>query len=536
MRTFLINTSPQRVDLSAMAELTIGLEEKLTILNADCMEALEDCVRNQAFNVVQHTFGSDYRLNMILYRELAPGPEISQDINDRMRDVLEQEEKFVRQAVERIRDICAQENAKLELLTFLFGERCSHGMSDNESRATLTNRQGGEWRISVEDPTRMQDYFRVRFAFIDMDHHPRNQEIRKDWYFYLQLMLFACLEAQGVYFPLNPSKESLNGDSLNTAFPLPDLDRDAVALALSRKIAMLKHLSTQIQMGKYDSPPREEDSGAWEKKGDSDGLNLAEARAFTPNILATWKANRRMALALLDDMAADSRMNLEKIDGYRKKLRTGNAREQVWFMADFYYNKLAEKSANLAKTIGQTRQGIAAAVQPLHPVLAGMTSAGGMAALYVLLYPFGLAVPLAPLSVMAVCLLGGTGVFNAVLKAGLFPEMLEATKAYKDTWGKAEKQMKELLAQADMEGGQQLDASEDRTRRMASWHLNRINRLVDALSFIANNAGVSIDAHPMLRGEQNNLNIQKGMHGNAAVYGFTADEYKRLYMPGGKAQ
>lgn len=550
MRTFLINASPQQTILPAMADLMIGLEDRLTVLEADGMEALASCVRDRAFGTVQQAFGSDRRLKLILFHEFRPSPDVPKDINDLMADVLAQETDFVGQAMEIIKTVCDQEQAKLETVTFVFGERCSHGLAEAESRSTIANDPANvdlnKNLAALEDPARLQNYFSVRYAYIDMDRLPRNEAVRSDWFFYFQLMTCVCLSVQGAEFPLEARNRNtaLDGSTVRKAFALPAFSREKAAHMFSRKIILLRREANRIQRGITGAEP--EETPAEEKNGENfptplPDMHLAPAETYNPRLFSTWKTNRASALACLNSLRHSNGENLKKLELFQSGTAMSRAGEQLRYRVSQLCRKLTSQSGEVDKQLEQTRQKIEAAVPPLRTLRAAGMALGTCWILYLLLRPFGLSPSFAPLGVLTACLLAGICVFTLVRNARLFPELQPAAKAYKSVWDMAEEQMEALIDEALKERDDGKSSSDkeqtDLRERQAGWHLNRLNRLIGSLRYIAGNVGLDVTDMPALVTEDNTmLVISKGILENAAVYGFSGDEYMELYVPGGESK
>ena len=550
MRTFLINTSPQQTILPAMADLMIGLEDRLTVLEADGMEALASCVRDRAFGTVQQAFGSDRRLKLILFHEFRPSPDVPKDINDLMADVLAQESDFVGQAMEIIKTVCGRGQAKLETVTFVLGERCSHGLAEAESRSTIANDPANvdlnKNLAALEDPARLQNYFSARYAYIDMDRLPRNEAVRSDWFFYFQLMTCVCLAVQGAEFPLEARNRNaaLDGSTVRKAFALPDFSREKAAYMFSRKIILLRRESKRIQTGITDAEP--EETPEEEKNGENSpaplpDMRLAPAEAYNPRLFSAWKTNRASALACLNSLRQSNGENLKKLELFQNGTAMSHAGEQLRYRVSQLCRKLTVQSGELDKQLERTRQKIEATVPPLRTLRAAGMALGTCWILYMLLRPFGLSPSFAPLGVLTACLLAGICVFTLVRNARLFPELKPAAKAYESVWSAAEGQMKTLADEAlrEMEEGKAFSEKEqaDLRERQAGWHLNRLNRLIGSLRHIAGNVGLDLTDRPAAETEEGaGLIVSKGILENAAVYGFSRNEYMELYMPGGEAE
>ena len=548
MHTFLIKTSPKQAILPAMADLMIGVEDRLTVLEADSTEALASCVRNQAFSTVRQAFGSDRRLNIILFREFEPASGVPKDINDLMLDVMAQESAFVQEAVGIIKNICDQEQAKLDVLTFLFGERCSHGQMKTETRDTIANSPESINLIkelpNLEDPTRLQLYFKVCYAYIDMDRLPRNEVVRSDWYFYFQLMTCVCLAVQGTAFPLRTERQNpiLDGASFRKAFPLPEFKREVAANMISRKINLLQREVKYIQEGKYNVAP--EEASKEEKNGSHSLASLpdrkpAPAEEFTSRPFCTWERNRASALANLEKLRKDNAENLGEVDNFQKEIAASCVSEQLRYKVAQLYRKAAVQSGEVEKQAKQTQGEIKAMVPPLRTFRAAAMALGTCWTLYFLLRPFGLSLYPGPIGVLTVCLLVGICVYTPVRNARLFSELRQTVDAYKSVWSPVEGQMRSLTEEALKEqDAQKASADKELTslrERQAEWHRSRLNRLIGSLRQIANNVGLDLtNAYTPGKEEKSRLNIAKGVQENSAVYGFSADEYKELYMPGGK--
>lgn len=558
MRTFLINTSPQRVNLSFLDHLTAGLEDQLTVLTADSMEALGTCLHRQVFSPVRLAAGSDNRLKLILFHDFLPGQDVRRDINNLMENVLRQEGQFIQEAVGLLREICGAESVKIDTVTFVFGERCGHGTNRNESRQTLAiiqEQPALDLEVpDLQDPTRMQRLFDVRYAYIDMDTQPHSGEIRNDTFFCFQLMTFACLEAQEVTFPLKGARNTfgLDGEKFETAFELPPFRRDAASEMYSRKISLLEYFAGEIRNGKIVPERRngqgadglnaqEEEQRPTEKQEITGGTTANEwnpqaVNAYSAGLFSTWQSNKDKASRALEDMIDSNRKNMEAVMDIFEKLPRGRTGEQAMLRIDRDYRDLASQSESLEQMLLNGKEELEKEEQPVRTPRALLLCLGMPAALYALLTPFGLTPEPAVPGVMGACILAGTCFFTMLWKASLFPWMGKISDSFSRTWNDAAARMKSWKALAETE--RQPEKNDDAAwlvewKKKANWHRVEMEDLIHTLRDVIGNLRLEKRELTISDKDKPTLDIALSPRENAAVYGFARGEFEMLYKQGG---
>ncbi len=148
MRTFLLNLSPESMDLSPYRQIFYdqdGGNGLLTVLSCPGEEPERCLEKIRELLLRENSIHPDYRL--IIYSSFFPREDVPYHIKLRMCDVLCQEKLLaVRMLFEAGRTLF-REHLMPERLLFLFGEACSHGQvaESRESIAGLTNLHHRLW-------------------------------------------------------------------------------------------------------------------------------------------------------------------------------------------------------------------------------------------------------------------------------------------------------------------------------------------------------------------------------------------------------